>query len=329
MRNRFLSYVLFSLCFFLGFSSLVYAHRLSSAAEHGRIEELHFLLRLPEFRDHLVNKPNSKGDTALIAAVRKNQAQVVRILSQHPQINFAVVDKKGKTALNLAASSGSHSLVIILLMNGARPTVNMANHRGQTPLISSAKANHLRVVDILLAHSEEADPNIRDGKNKDLLMWSIKFGHMEIVELVATFYHHRLSKLTRLTALRMVMQYRPNYFLIFKPLLARSEEVILTEREACQICQQSFIKDQTVSMLGECGHRYHDRCLRRFIKRSDQRKCPICREPFILEEARDGVIAEDARNGVISDDEEPVDDDDEDSVPDPTRLMRTPTIPFL
>lgn len=56
------------------------------------------------------------------------------------------------------------------------------------------------------------------------------------------------------------------------------------DQEMCPICQDHFIKNDLVTNIPKCGHKFHSECLFLWLKNND--KCPMCRDTnlFAIEE---------------------------------------------
>ena len=148
-----------------------------------------------------INATDSLGNTMLIAAAQKNNAEMVQtILAEgvdvHTNNNQGVsaimvaaawgseaitkmllargadpnsADFNNNTGLFYAADGGHHKLAVTLLEAGADP--NLVNDRSETPLIIAARANNPRVVKALVAAG--AEMNYLDATDRSPLMHAI------------------------------------------------------------------------------------------------------------------------------------------------------------
>jgi len=60
-------------------------------------------------------------------------------------------------------------------------------------------------------------------------------------------------------------------------LLKRTVSAGDVSADACAICLEDFEADEQVAGL-QCGHSFHQRCLRRWLMRRGTASCPLCRE---------------------------------------------------
>lgn len=108
----------------------------------------------------LVNSRDaSSGEGALHIAASRSDALYLRVILQHEDVNANLADRRGNTALIIAAGRGWSAGVDILLRYKAN--VNLANASGETPLIRAVQERHLDVVNDLLKAG--ADPDRTDN----------------------------------------------------------------------------------------------------------------------------------------------------------------------
>ena len=88
---------------------------LTNCCLYGNAEGLRLLLAAPGID---VNRPNAKGDNAIIWAAVKGEAECLRLLLAVPGINVNFIDGDGKTALEWAQENGHMECVQILSAAG-------------------------------------------------------------------------------------------------------------------------------------------------------------------------------------------------------------------
>ena len=135
----------------------------------------------------------SRGDTALLASVRRNNAELVRLLlssGADPTLN----NHEGEAPIFLAASVGAAPIIQALLEKGVDPntleteklTVSMSNTLQvmgrNTPLVTAAQNGHASAVSVLLAGG--GDVNHNGFLNKTPLLWASARGYASVVELL-------------------------------------------------------------------------------------------------------------------------------------------------
>lgn len=108
----------------------------------------------------LVNaKSRDTGEGAIHIAANRNDALYLRVIAQQDDANINLTDRRGNTALILAAGRGWEEGVTILLRY--RANVNLANASGETALIRAVQVHHIEIIRTLLAAG--ADPDRTDS----------------------------------------------------------------------------------------------------------------------------------------------------------------------
>ena len=124
-----------------------------------------------------VDLPTGYGKTALMAAARQGDADLVRaLLALDADSNAA--DLRGETPLMYAARSGGEETVRVLLGHGAEIDRRAGN--GWTALMAAVAENHVRAARMLLAHG--AGVNTADARGWTPLMRAAYDGHENVVK---------------------------------------------------------------------------------------------------------------------------------------------------
>ena len=119
----------------------------------------------------------------LIAAVKRNNLERVRLLVEEEGADKDNVDLNGKTPLWWAAWDGYLEVTQYLVEQGA--TLDKANNDGWTPLLAAAVIGHLEVVRFLLEQGADRDKANNDGWSP--LHYSALQGHLETVVLLMSY----------------------------------------------------------------------------------------------------------------------------------------------
>lgn len=130
---------------------------LLSACESGALAQLHELLTRPGTAEHIDDRLNFDGMTALMVAAKHGRADCTRLLIERgASVNATRSD--GTTALSLAALGNAAATTWLLLSANANP--HATDSAGTTPLHWAAYSGALECVRCLLY--ARADPSCRD-----------------------------------------------------------------------------------------------------------------------------------------------------------------------
>ncbi len=121
-----------------------------------------------------VNHRVANGDTALMIAAWKENAEAVRALIAQG----AYVNQRGWTALHYAAAKGNTEIVTLLL--DKRADINARSPRHITPLMMAARNGKIYTVKLLLDHG--ADAALKDLDGRSVIDWAQAYGHTDIAE---------------------------------------------------------------------------------------------------------------------------------------------------
>lgn len=91
---------------------------------------------------------DSTKRTVIHEAVRADDAEILKTLINHHQLDIDATDVFGMTALHEAATSGDKRLVDTLLKSNANP--NICNGKGDSPLISIVRNRHTHLIKPLI-----------------------------------------------------------------------------------------------------------------------------------------------------------------------------------
>ncbi|NOY71622.1 MAG: hypothetical protein GXP14_04485 [Gammaproteobacteria bacterium] len=152
-----------------------------------------FAASAASLKDHELMESASKGDTALLVAVRKGHSKIVEyLIASGADVRFA--NRRGDMPIFVAAVEGQPDIVDKLLAAGVGPdtleieklTVSMTNALEvmgrNTPLIAAAQAGHRGIVQILLKW--KANPNHQGFLNKTALLWAVERGYIPVVDVL-------------------------------------------------------------------------------------------------------------------------------------------------
>lgn len=163
----------------------------------------------------LFTRKDRRGTYPLIAAVRGNDVEVIRMLTQVDQtdtnyhintvrdtsitenfIDVNVRDMKGHTALGVAIEEG-HITTVRLLLSHPTIDVNLRCSRlQQTPLALAIEIGQEDIVQLLLSHPA-IDINLMDKWGRDPLTLAIAGGRRDIVQLLLSYPTIDLNLLDR------------------------------------------------------------------------------------------------------------------------------------
>ncbi|KAH7165344.1 ankyrin repeat-containing domain protein [Dactylonectria macrodidyma] len=127
----------------------------------------------------LINETDDEGRTPLFWALGCEN-ETLRCLLNWPNLVVNVPDKKGMTALSLAAQQGLSNTVNLLLERGADPRATDVSNR--SPLHYAAESGVPQTVQLLLNHG--ADVRTTDVRNRTALHEAAKQGTSGTVELL-------------------------------------------------------------------------------------------------------------------------------------------------
>ena len=112
------------------------------AARSNRLEVINALLA----RGASVDRPNHRGETAVLAAMNYKDVKTAEVLLEKTQ-NIDKKDNLGESALSIAARRGYTEIVALLLKKGAN--IHQKNTYGSTPLEIAQKSRKPEVVELL------------------------------------------------------------------------------------------------------------------------------------------------------------------------------------
>ncbi|GMV01175.1 MAG: hypothetical protein AMXMBFR52_08310 [Burkholderiales bacterium] len=146
-----------------------------------------------------VDAPNRRGETALMLAALHGQAEVARLLVRRG----AEINRAGWTPLHYAATNGHAELVRYLLDENAYIDAQSPNRT--TPLMMAARHAHAEVVRLLIEAG--ADPTARNDAGFDAAGYLQREGQPELAAWVrqrATDYARRYGTLERPRTVEMI-----------------------------------------------------------------------------------------------------------------------------
>ena len=100
-----------------------------------------------------VNKRNKDGDTVLMEAVKRGNAEIVKFLIENGA-NVNQKNKEGETALMVASEKGKADIVKLLIENKA--DVHQKNNDNWNALLVACAEGHFEIVDMLVQNGAES-----------------------------------------------------------------------------------------------------------------------------------------------------------------------------
>uniref|UniRef100_A0A1X7US61 Death domain-containing protein n=1 Tax=Amphimedon queenslandica TaxID=400682 RepID=A0A1X7US61_AMPQE len=148
---------------------------LHCAGESGKVEMLEFWIKRG---DNDVNVKNKRNKTPLFNAVSSGSIEAVDILLTNGA-RTDVVDKYDITPLHCASETGDSKIIKLLITKG-KADVNAVDEDKKSPLFNAVKSGSIEAVDILLTNGARTDVVDKDGKT--LLHCAGESGKGEMVE---------------------------------------------------------------------------------------------------------------------------------------------------
>lgn len=131
------------------------------------------------------NKANKKGKTALHIAAQDGLIERINILLADPQIEPNLQDNDGYTPLHIAASLGNLEIVQALLAH-SQIDPNLQDKDGYTPLHIATSLGNLEIIQALLAHSQIVYNKASIYMDTPLTL-ACKKGHLDTVEVLLAY----------------------------------------------------------------------------------------------------------------------------------------------
>ncbi|WPH00121.1 Hypothetical protein R9X50_00294400 [Acrodontium crateriforme] len=136
---------------------------LIDAIQAGDADQVHALLASKDFH---IDRPCKHGKTALMYAVEKGDENTVnKLLDPDVGADINTTNKRGFTALHLAAGLGRPEMVRCLLQHDA--DLHAKDPRGETPIVKAIKEDQTTIIQILF--DEGADMNTKNADEWSLL----------------------------------------------------------------------------------------------------------------------------------------------------------------
>ncbi|HNT28501.1 MAG TPA: ankyrin repeat domain-containing protein [bacterium] len=127
-----------------------------------------------------INKPNARGQTALMWAAQRGHLEVVKFLVQLGANVNAVDADRQEPVLMWATKKGHKEVVEFLIASGA--DVNQGDQFKETPLMDAARYGHKDLCELLL--NKRARVNDTDVNGESALMWAAANGVAEVVKFL-------------------------------------------------------------------------------------------------------------------------------------------------
>ena len=158
---------------------------LHRACQYGHLEVASALLDhemgISEGHPRLLNHQNEDGFTPLMLAVLNNHSEIILFLLQR-SADTSISNKRGESALYIAASSGNQAALKVLL-DGRGADANQQDGCGYTPLMAACKNGHEATVRLLLKAGAALDGGSWWAGTNALLL-ATEAGHVEIVRML-------------------------------------------------------------------------------------------------------------------------------------------------
>lgn len=127
-----------------------------------------------------VNIQDSYGDTALHDAIGKENAEVVELLCNAPNLDLTVRNNRGFNALHHSSLKGNEAATHRILQL-APQLVDIKKDDGFAPLHLASLNGHASVADILVREGK-ADINIRNNRRQTPFLLAVSQGHAAAIE---------------------------------------------------------------------------------------------------------------------------------------------------
>ncbi|KAK4191238.1 hypothetical protein QBC35DRAFT_538128 [Podospora australis] len=150
------------------------------AAKNGRIPLFSLLFDVLETD---INCRDDEDATPLMNAVIDDHEEMTSFILSASGVDINLKDKRGRSALSLAAEFGHDGLFGKLLAGDLMADVNSEDNTGRTPLSMAAGEGHETIVSRLLS-IERVEVDRRDKSDQTPLFWAAKYGHDAVVKLL-------------------------------------------------------------------------------------------------------------------------------------------------
>ena len=132
----------------------------------GCVDSVEHVIRVPECN---VNQLNDEKEAPLHVACKLKNTAAIQLLAANERCDLSIRDKKGDTALHIAAYTESNGIEMVkCLLRSGKCDLNQVNSEHETPLHVACKHRHVGVVEILVA-DERCDPFVQDIKGDTAL----------------------------------------------------------------------------------------------------------------------------------------------------------------
>ncbi|KAK5130897.1 hypothetical protein LTR08_001560 [Meristemomyces frigidus] len=151
---------------------------LVDAIRSGETDQIQALLA---FQDIDLERCCQEDKTPLMHAVAQSDEVTLRqLLDPDVGADVNTANRRGLTALHLAAQQGNHAMVIRLIQHDGE--LDVKDRRGQTPLVEAVKGSHETIIRIL--SDRGADMMTKNGEEWSLLHHAVHQPDASIVKLV-------------------------------------------------------------------------------------------------------------------------------------------------